>query len=289
MISRSRANRASRRCRNSDDSAIGIAEVRTCTPCRTVESYRRQAEQCVMWRAKRRNSRADVINPSRKSVCRSKNSLHRMTGNVPSRPRKCSAAGSSNGRLMLNEYGADELGETVTCPIQSTLYRPQIAPGDFGDLLVALALELPEDEHLPVVFRQPLDTLVHRILQEALAVQIVRTCGRILELQRPMIGFPVLLDRLKKHQRVAAAVTQLILRQVRGDRVDPGGEFLRLVEPVQVAEDPDEHFLHEVFGPLAVANRAIDEVQQTGLIPVDEGAEGLRLTSEVPHDDLPII
>src|SRR5438105_3140839 len=137
-----------------------------------------------------------------------------MTGNVPSRPRKCSAAGSSTAGLCLNEYGADELGEAVPCPVQSTLHRPQIAPGDFGDLLVALALELSENEHLPVVFRQPLDALVHRILQEAFAIQIVRTCGRILELQRPMIGFPILLDRLKEHERIAAPVTQLILREV---------------------------------------------------------------------------
>src|SRR5947209_807465 len=83
--------------------------------------------------------------------------------------------------LCLNECWADELGEAIACPVQPAFHRPQIAPGDFGDLLVALALELAENEHLPVVFRQPPDALVHRILQEALAVQIVRTCGRILE------------------------------------------------------------------------------------------------------------
>src|SRR6267142_4753044 len=103
---------------------------------------------------------------------------------------------------MSNEYGSDELGEAVACPIQAALYRPQIATGDLGDLLVALPLELPQHEDLAVMLRQPLDALVHRILQEPLAVQVVRPSGRVLELQRPMVGLPILLDRLEQDQGI---------------------------------------------------------------------------------------
>ena len=117
----------------------------------------------------------------------------------------CSAAGGparrvylNQERVYLNQDGADQLGEAVSGPIQAALDRPQIAPGDLGNLLVALPFKLPQDEHLPVVFRQALNTLIHGVLQEALAVQVVGPRGRILELQRPMVGFPVLLDRLEE-------------------------------------------------------------------------------------------
>src|SRR5882762_5087813 len=225
--------------------------------------------------AKRFNSGGDAINPSRNSLCRSKNSVHSMVKMY------------HPGHGVFRSRGF--YGEAVSCPIQATFHRPQIAPGDFSDLLVALPLELPEYEHLPVVFRQPLDALVHRILQESFAVQVVRTCSRILELQRPMVSFPVLLDGLEQHQRIAAAVAQLVLREVGCDRVDPGREFLGLVETVQVTEHPDEDFLHQILSPLAVADRPIDEVEEAGLIAVDESPEGLGLTSQMPHHDLAVV
>src|SRR6266545_4390757 len=209
--------------------------------------------------------------------------------NVPPPATGCSAAGAFAAGLCLNEGGADELCEAVSCPIQAAFHRPQVAPGDFSDLLVALPLELAENEHLPVVFRQPLDALVDRILQEPFAVQIVRTRGRVLELQRPMIRFPVLLDGLEQHQRVAAAVAQLVLREVGRDGVDPGREFLGLIETMQMAKDPDENLLHEVFSPLAVTDGAIDEIEEAGLVTVHQGAEGLRLAGQVTRYNLPII
>src|SRR5256714_15663908 len=57
------------------------------------------------------------------------------------RPRRVPRPGVLSGGLCLNEDGADELGEALACPIQAALHRPQIAPGDFGDLLIALSLE----------------------------------------------------------------------------------------------------------------------------------------------------
>src|SRR3989475_6951958 len=56
-----------------------------------------------------------------------------------------------------------------------------------------------------------------------------------------------------------------------------------LVEPVQVAKYADKHLLHEVFSPLAIADRAIDEVEQPGLIAVHESAERLGVPGQVPE------
>src|SRR5882672_520660 len=56
-----------------------------------------------------------------------------------------------------------------------------------------------------------------------------------------------------------------------------------------MAEHPDEHFLHEVLSPLAVADRPVHEIEQPSLVAVDQGPERLRLTGQVAHHDLSII
>ena len=49
--------------------------------------------------------------------------------------------------------------------------------------------------------------------------------------------------------------------------------------------DTNEYFLHQVFRLLAISNRAIDEVQQAGLVPGHELGEGaLFPTKEGSHD-----
>src|SRR5207248_3348880 len=58
-------------------------------------------------------------------------------------------------------------------------------------------------------------------------------------------------------------------------------ELLRLVEPVQMPEHPDEHLLHQVFRPFPVPDGPIDEIEQASLIAVDQGAERLRVARQV--------
>src|SRR5439155_395455 len=173
------------------------------------------------------------------------------------------------------------LREAVASPVEAALYRAQVATGDIGDLGVALPFELTQHEDGAVVGGELPDALIHRFLEVALAVQIVRPGGRVLELERPVVGLPVFFDRLEQDERVATAVAELVLGQVRGDRIDPGGELLRLVETVQMAEDPDEYLLHQVLGPLTVPDRAVDEVEQSGLVAVDERTERLGVARQV--------
>src|SRR5580765_4972771 len=104
-----------------------------------------------------------------------------------------------------------------------------------------------------------------------------------------MIGFPILLDRLEQHQRITTAIAQLVLRQIRGDRVNPGRKLLGLIEAMQVAENANEHLLYEVFGALPVTDGAIHEVQQARLVTVDTGTERLRFSSQMPHHHLAVI
>src|SRR5438105_4733134 len=181
----------------------------------------------------------------------------------------------------LFEQGLDQLCEAVACPVETALHRPQVATRDVGDLGVALPLQLAQHEDGAVMGGKLPDALIARFLEVALAVQVVRPCGRVLELQWPVVGLPVLLDRLEQDEWVAAAVAQLVLGQVRGNRVDPGGELLRLVEAVQMPEYPDEHLLYQVFGALPVPDRAVDEVEQSGLVAVDERAECLGIARQV--------
>src|SRR5204863_182139 len=111
----------------------------------------------------------------------------------------------------------------------------------------------------------------------------------VLELQRAVVRFPVLLDRLEQYQRVARPVPQLVFREVRGDRVDPGRELLRLVEPVQVPKDPDEHLLNQVFGPFPVPDGSIDEIEQASLVTVDQRAERLGVARQVLEHQSPVV
>src|SRR5438034_4318406 len=189
----------------------------------------------------------------------------------------------------LFEQRLDELGEAVARPVEPAFHRSQVATGDVRNLGVALSLELPQYEHRPVVVGELPHALVHRFLEVALAVEVVRARGRVFELQRAVVGLPVLLDRLEQHERVPAAVAELVLRQVRRDRVDPGRELLGLVEPVQVPESADEDFLDEVLGPFAVPDRAVNEIEQPGLIAVDQGAERLMVAGQVFEHHLAIV
>src|SRR5438128_107158 len=193
------------------------------------------------------------------------------------------------GVWELLQQRRDQLSEAVPGPVEPALHGAEVARGDLGDLLIALALELAQHEHHSVMLGQPHDAPIHRVLQEPLAVQIVGPRGRILELQRPVVGLPVLLDRLEQHQRVAATVAQLVLGQVRRDRVDPRRELLGLVEAVQVPEHPDEHLLHQVLGPLPVPDGPVDEIEQPRLIAVDQGAERLGVATEVALHHLAVV
>src|SRR2546427_7621582 len=185
------------------------------------------------------------------------------------------------GVWELLQQRRDQLSEAVPGPVEPALHGAEVAGGDLGDLRITLALELAQHEPHPVMLGQLAHALIHRVLQEPLAVEIVGPRGRVLELERPVVGLPVLLDRLEQHERVAAAVAQLVLGQVRGDRIDPGGELLRLVEAVQMPEYADEHLLHQILGPLPVPDRAVDEIEQSGLVAVDERAEGLPIARQV--------
>jgi hypothetical protein len=60
---------------------------------------------------------------------------------------------------------------------------PRLVPGDLGDLLVGLPLQLAEHEDDPVVLRQLPHRLLHQSLQVPLPEEIVRPVGVVLPLQ----------------------------------------------------------------------------------------------------------
>src|SRR5882762_2164532 len=82
----------------------------------------------------------------------------------------------------LLQQRTDELGEAVPGSIEPALHRAQVAPRDVGDLGVALAFQLAQHEDGAVVCGQLLHALVHGLLEEALAVQVVRPGRGVFEL-----------------------------------------------------------------------------------------------------------
>src|SRR5688500_3736008 len=133
------------------------------------------------------------------------------------------------------------------------------------------------------------DRILNQLTKVTLPEEIVRAGRRVLELQRAVLVLECTLHRLEKHERIPRAIAQLVLGEVRCDRVRPCRELLRTIEAMQVAVDANEHLLHEILSAIAVADRSIYEVQQSGLIPLDELREGALLSSEESRDDRRVV
>src|SRR5687767_1642333 len=188
-------------------------------------------------------------------------------------------------RNRLFESRLNDRRERIPRSIQPALYRSQIAAGNLGDLLVRLPLQLSQHEHLAVMLGKLSNRRLDQLPQVALAIQVIRARSRILELQRPVVLLPRSPNRLEEHQRIPRPVPQLVLRQVGGDRVDPGRKLLRPVEAVQVPVHADENLLHEVLRSFPVADGAEHEVQKTSLVPLDELLKRSLLPAQkCPHD-----
>src|SRR5437867_8977102 len=104
--------------------------------------------------------------------------------------------GWGSGRRALFQHRADELREAVPGPVETALHGAEVASCDLGDFLIALPFQLTEHEHLTVVLGKLVHATIYRVLQEALAIQVVGTGRRVLDLERPVIGVPVPLARL---------------------------------------------------------------------------------------------
>src|SRR6185437_11613424 len=100
---------------------------------------------------------------------------------------------------------------------------------------------------------------------------------------------PVLLDGLEEHERIPRPVAQLVLGQIRGDRIDPGRELSGPVEPVEVSVYPNEDLLHEILSALPVSNGAVDEVQQPSLVALDQFLECALFAVQKGGDQIRII
>src|SRR5712671_4124208 len=78
----------------------------------------------------------------------------------------------------------DDLRERVSRAVEPRFHRAEVAVRDLSDFLVRLALELAQHEHLAVMLGQLCHGLGDQLPQMPLAVEIVRTRCRVLELQR---------------------------------------------------------------------------------------------------------
>jgi len=129
--------------------------------------------------------------------------------------------------------------------------------------------------------RELRDGRLHQLAHVPLPEEVVWPRRGILELERTILVILVRAQRLIQHDRIAPAVPELVLREIRRDGVDPGRELLRPVEPREMAMHPDEGLLHEILSPLPVSDGPVDEVQQPGPVPMKDHIEGAALTLDV--------
>ena len=190
---------------------------------------------------------------------------------------------------VLVQRRRNHLSEAISCSVQAALHGTEVAPGDFGDLLVRLSLEFAQHEYHAVVLGQLLNGPLYEIPEMAFPEKVVRTVVVVLKLKRTVIGVPVLLDRLEQDQRATTPVAQFVLREIGRNRIDPSGELLGLIEPAHVPMHANEHLLDEVFRSLTVSDGAVYEIQQPLLVPTDQLVECPHATGQVLRHDPGIV
>src|SRR5690606_11385975 len=146
-------------------------------------------------------------------------------------------------------------------------------PQDLLDFFVRELLDVPEDDHFSVLFRQLLESLGDLFLDLALAEAAVRARPRIGREPARVAG------RLEKsieagHATGTDPATDLVLGQVDRDRVHPGAELAARTIALAVHVDAEEDLLGNLLCAVAVADEAAHEVDDPVAIPVDERREG---------------
>ena len=100
----------------------------------------------------------------------------------------------------LIEERLDPLGEGVSGAVQPALYGPEVDAGDFGDLLVALPLQLAQLENQPMVLGQLLHRVFHEAFEITLSIEVVGPHPKILELDGAVVIVPIVGEPLEENQ-----------------------------------------------------------------------------------------
>jgi hypothetical protein len=154
-----------------------------------------------------------------------------------------------------NEIGA-MLGEVVAHP------APGLVQARPGRVLPCLGVGvIPQNDGAPL----PGGKLRHRGAHGVRAVDIVRR-------RHPVSGGRVQRLRPIGQQRGLAA-TPRAAADVRGDARQPSGEPVRVPEPVQGDERPQERLLHDVVGVAWVGAQLSGPRADHGLVPLDKQPE----------------
>ena len=169
---------------------------------------------------------------------------------------------------------------------RTALHSTEVHTRDVGDLLTALSLELPEAEDQLVMLRQLLHHLLDQPLKMTLPEEIVGLHRGVLELKGAMVVVPIAGELLEEYQGAPRPVAQLVLGEVARDRVDPGGELLGGVEPMQMPGYADEGLLDQILSPIAISGLPGDEVHQPVPIAAKQKLERSVAPIQMRGDEL---
>ena len=84
--------------------------------------------------------------------------------------------------------------------MQPALHGPEVDAGDFGDLLVALTLQLAQLEHQPMVLGQLLHRVFNEAFEKTLSIKVVGPHPEIFELDGAVVVVPIIREPLEENQ-----------------------------------------------------------------------------------------
>src|SRR5688572_9934072 len=177
-------------------------------------------------------------------------------------------SGSKKGLFQVLQV----LPQLLAGAVDIGLYRTEGQLHDFGDLVVGVVLDVPQNYAGAVLGSELRDGLLDgradllrfELFEWRFSSARNRDRGRA----QPFSGKSI--RRALDADRIELAPAKVIDGDVVGDLEQPAGEFELGAITVDVVEDLDEGLLREIFGGLVIAHHPIDERIDRPLVPLDQ-------------------
>ncbi len=171
--------------------------------------------------------------------------------------------------------------EGVSGPVEPRLHRSHGQPDDLADLLVAHALDVEEDEELPMVGREPHQSAMHQVSRLPTLRLPVRAKAGVGWLgDRSLLVIALVQGDLP----APTAPPQTVEARVVEDTVKPGAEGRLLLELPEGAPRGDESLLGGIVGRVEIAQHPVGEADGARLVPPHQRVEGSEVAIPAqPH------
>src|SRR5207249_4513038 len=180
-------------------------------------------------------------------------------------------ASSSGGRSSAIISLPEQLAQLLESALHSHLQCRLSYTGDRGDVRVAQVLHVAQQEHLPLVRREPAQQPCG-----LLASDEARVAGRAVLVRGRLFDCP---STLALRQDGPAAIDQ--------DAVEPSGKPFTVLVRSERPVGADKGVLQGLFGIFAAAEHARGEARKAPVVAVDDDPIGVHVTREHAGNHLP--